>query len=118
MYAKNDAFYKDNKVKETKWKVIAETLNCTGRLKYFIFLENETVEYLSQDFYFVVSEAKMRWDSLRNQFSRKLRQQKIQPSGSGQASEWPLMSCMSFLKSHIQNRKYVYFGSLFLNMSK
>ncbi|KYN09761.1 Transcription factor Adf-1 [Trachymyrmex cornetzi] len=84
LYAKSDANYKDHKVKEMKWKTISESLNCTA------------------------DEAKKRWDSLRSQFSRKLRQQKIQPSGSGVIPEWPLMSCMSFLKSHIQNRKYVY----------
>ncbi|XP_011268619.2 uncharacterized protein LOC105258808 [Camponotus floridanus] len=68
-------------MKEMKWESIAESLNCT------------------------TNEAKKRWDCLRNQFSRKLRAQKIQPSGSGQTSEWPLMSYMSFLKPHIQNRK-------------
>ena len=30
LYAKNDTFYKDNKVKEMKWEMIAEALNCTG----------------------------------------------------------------------------------------
>lgn len=60
---------------------------------------------IRQYFCFVANEAKKRWDSLRNQFSRKLRQQKTQPSGSGQTSEWSLMSCMSFLKPYIQNRK-------------
>lgn len=47
LYAKSDPFYKDHKAKEMKWEVIAESLNCTGRLKYFISFENETVEYLS-----------------------------------------------------------------------
>ncbi|KAL6261842.1 hypothetical protein P5V15_006928 [Pogonomyrmex californicus] len=62
--------------------MIADILNCTNN------------EY-----------RKKRWNSLRNQFSRKLRQQKNQPSGS---RTWPLMSCMPFLTPHIQNRKYVY----------
>ncbi|XP_018371803.1 PREDICTED: uncharacterized protein LOC108766797 [Trachymyrmex cornetzi] len=81
LYAKSDANYKDHEVKEMKWETISESLNCTA------------------------NEAKKRWDSLRSQFSRKLQQQKMQPSGSGVMPEWPLMSCMSFLKSHIQNRK-------------
>ncbi|KAM0736963.1 hypothetical protein ACS0PU_000056 [Formica fusca] len=81
LYAKNDKNFKNNKLKDMKWEVIADTLNCTA------------------------SEARKRWDLLRNQFCRKRRQQKNQPSGSGTLAEWPLMSSMSFLMSHIQNRK-------------
>ncbi|XP_071579499.1 uncharacterized protein [Temnothorax nylanderi] len=81
LYAKNDKNFKDNKLKDMKWETIAETLNCTG------------------------SEARKRWESLRGQFCRKRRQQKNQPSGSGTLAEWPLMSLLSFLTPHIQNRK-------------
>ncbi|XP_011884098.1 PREDICTED: transcription factor Adf-1-like [Vollenhovia emeryi] len=81
LYAKSDKNYKNSVLKDIKWEEIANILNCT------------------------VSEARKRWDSLRNQFCRKRRQQKNQPSGSGTSAEWPLMSCMSFLISHIQNRK-------------
>lgn len=35
LYAKNDPFYKDQKMKEIKWETIAEALKCTGRLKCF-----------------------------------------------------------------------------------
>ncbi|XP_071631805.1 uncharacterized protein [Temnothorax longispinosus] len=81
LYAKNDKNFKDNKLKDMKWETIAETLNCTA------------------------SEARKRWESLRGQFCKKRRQQKNQPSGSGTLAEWPLMSLLSFLRPHIQNRK-------------
>lgn len=92
-----------------KWETIAKILNCTSKVKMFFLQINCWISV--QYFCFVGNEAKKRWDSLRSQFRRKLRQQKTVPSGSGSTIQWPLMSCMSFLKSYIQNRKYVYSGS-------
>lgn len=107
LYAKNDKNFKNNKLKDMKWEVIAGTLKCTGELLTFLYyFANKSVVHLCQYFFCILaSEARKCWDSLRNQFCRKRRQQKNQPSGSGTLAEWPLMSSMSFLTSHIQNRK-------------
>lgn len=40
LYAKNDASYKYNKMKEMKWESIAESLNCISRLTYFISFQS------------------------------------------------------------------------------
>ncbi|XP_067208099.1 uncharacterized protein [Linepithema humile] len=80
-----DKTLKDYKNKELKleiWKSIGKVLGCTG----------EQVEG--------------RWIILRNTFTKKLREMKNQPSGSGckMAKMWIYFKQMSFLTPHIAHR--------------
>jgi len=60
---------------------------------------------------YTVEQLESRWNQLRNQFGKKLRERKIKPaSGSGGGSaakkmEWHLMGAMSFLIPYIVHRK-------------
>jgi len=55
----------------------------------------------------IVSECKTKWTTLRNSFSRQLREQKKYPSGSGATKKrkWYLYDNMAFLKDYMMQHK-------------
>lgn len=81
------------------------------QVKYCIFEFGKVIFIINNNKYLIIKilmilgeQAESRWISLRNTFTKKLREMKSEPSGSRLKMTWTYFKQMSFFIPHIAHR--------------